>query len=161
MRDRGPTVEELARKALRGAVLLEETISLGDSTLSIWCRSDVLPPRRVAIIEAGDALFVTTQSLSSFERMLRLVRPELSDVALISRLVSKAAPPNRLPLVDPHDPNILPKYQAVWRAPLVHGGALTLFCNDFRKGRFERIRIGPDYRVDVEVIGPSKKAGLR
>jgi hypothetical protein len=136
-------------------------ITLGDSALSVWSRSDVLPRHRIALLEAETEVFIITRSLSSFEKMLRLTRPDLSDVELIGRLLRKAAPSNRVPLVERESPHILPKYRAIWHPPSLEEGRLVLFCNDFKKGKFEQVTIDSDYLVEVDVLGLGKKAALR
>lgn len=160
MKDR-VQVETLASRELRDGVYLIEEISLQGFSLSIWRQANIKPARSAAIFELDNKLVVTTRSFKHFEKLLGMLKPSQKNKTLIFNLIEKAAPPRRTVLIDPNHPDLLPKYRGVWKPPAWEKGELVFFCNDYRRGKFEKIIIRENYQLDVVELGPGKRFMLK
>jgi hypothetical protein len=99
--------------------------------------------------------------LPSFERLLKVLRPNVLAADMLKSLFREAAP-GRMSVVDSKKSlGWMPKYEALWHEPRYVGNSMEFFCNDFASGRFFRVAISDSYVLELEDVGTGKKMSRR
>jgi hypothetical protein len=132
-----------------------------DCSLSMWVETGAKPASFVTLLEVPEEVVCTTASFHSFERLLKVLKPNLLATDNLKCLFREAAP-GRMGLVESRkDLGWIPKYEAVWHEPRYVGSRMEFFCNDFASGRFYRVTVSDSYDLEIEDIGPGKKLPRR
>src|SRR5262245_53156339 len=95
VRDRAKA--ELATNEVR--FVREIPIGRPGCSLSLWIEHGPMPPRGVALLETDECLICTSNDPSSFGRLFKIVRPDLTNYVLLGKLFREAAP-GRMRVVD-------------------------------------------------------------
>ncbi len=141
-------------------VQLTEEIPFNKGSLSLWRNKWKMPRTTISVLESDDGLLIANKNFENFQQLLQLVAAEAVDQDMILRIFEKAAPPRRLILKCEDDfagqpvPN-------VWHPPQVAEGKLIFFCNDYIKGRIEKISIGSTGMINVANVAKGIRRGLR
>lgn len=151
---------EKAEAQLRQPARLVETIGLPRGAVEIWEGTRLKPPQRVAyyVNERGEVRCVS-KSWRAFAAMLQEATPNLRDTETLVHLVNRAAPSRRRVIRSRAD--MLPKYREHWEEPTGSSDQVILLCEDWARGRVERLRIHSNYHLEVEDLGPGRRIGLR
>ena len=139
---------------------LDKTIALPVGHIEVW-RSARRRPSKAApfFVSPEGEPFRVNASWKSFERMLKAARPDLQQTDLLTRLVSYA--PGRR-VVATQDFDVPAQYRSTDWAPRASAdGSWTAHAVDTIGGRWERLRIGRDYSVELTDLGPAPKIGIR
>lgn len=151
--------ENLGTKEVR--LVREIPIGREDCSLSLWAEAGPMPARSVAIFELLDEAVCTSADFQSFERLLKVLKPNLQATGTLASLIRVAAP-GRMSMVDsPKSLGWLPRYEPLWHEPCLVGNKMEFFCADFASGRFIRVGISSSFDLKVEDIGPGKKLAIR
>ena len=115
------------------------------------------PARSIALLESPDGVICTNKSYQAFERLLKVMTPDLQAVDALARLFHIAAPGNMCLVVSESSYGWLPKYADLCHEPRWVDERLECFFSDTSSGRFLRVKISKSYDLEVEDIGPGKK----
>ncbi|MCC6873931.1 MAG: hypothetical protein IT378_06415 [Sandaracinaceae bacterium] len=128
--------------------------------IEVWRGIDNRPVSVVPYYVSPDGSFFRTDaSWGAFERMLAAARVELSDSALVARLVDLAPAGHRVVLHERHVPEEF--RETDWAPRRLEDGSWVAHCINLSEGLWERIRIGPTYSVSLEVVGKGRRFLLR
>lgn len=159
--------ESLLRKRAQTALRTSEVFLVReiptdrpDCCISSWSGA-WMPRRHITFLEVRDKIFQTCRSFKSFERMLKVLRPNLLEVGALATLIRLAAPGNLSIVCQRTDWGYLPRYENVWHEPIFVGERLEFFCCDLGLGRFFRVTLSDSYDLEIEDIGPGKRFRLR
>ena len=139
---------------------LERTVPLRSGHIELWRSVGTYPPKLAPYYVGADAPpFRTNSSWHAFERMLRAAQPDLRESELLAQLV-RYGPGRRVVALREYD--VPEEYRASTWAPTVTAyGGWVAHCIETIDGRWERIKIGADYRVAVEDLGRAPKKSVR
>ena len=150
-----PRTPDLAAKAashLRHAVRHTRTIELPGGVIEVW-RSRGRSPSGIAPYFVGPEgeFFRTNASMKSFQKLLRLGRPDFSDTKLLSTVIGMG--PGRRILAT--DEMWVPKrYLATdWQPRVNADRSWSGYCVDHGAGRWEHMVIDEDYTLTVKRVG--------
>lgn len=138
-------------------------ISLQDvleGTLAFWKNAQSIPTRKaVSFVSRTGEIFIPNLGTDYFCQTIFNLKPNLSDIDELCRLVTLMSPGVRIAIreLSPYMKNIA----SIWHAPRFRDGYFEAFFENSTTGKIERLVIDSEFEMKIEVVGEGLKFSLR
>lgn len=139
--------ERNASEFLGTQVRLLRTLEFPGGKFSIWATRDRLPPMRAGTVCDGSEVIVSNRGLDDFQRVIRYLRPDLSDWETFAKLFEGGAPLLRMIKEDARTPD-------GESYPQHRNGDLVWVVENFTAGVLEQFLCRhADYGIEILPVG--------
>lgn len=146
------SAQDIAFGYLQHEVVLDTVMTFGASSLSVWKTRSTMPEMCVAVCENESEVFIVSNDLAGVTKLLKVIRPDVSDKGLMVHLLLRVLPSHLL-LLNEESLLYMRDRTGDWPSPTNCGGRFVSYCNDWASGSIIELSIQHDYTLSTSAVG--------